>query len=554
MPVVARLQANSPIFAPDLQQLGQVFFPGGELAIDLPDAPADAAASAAASGPAWQVTVTALPADAGPDEMPGTAAEPRPIRWRVRVEAAAPDGRREAQEEMVAGQPDWSPRQYDHRLRRAARRLMLAVLGGLTGIAPGWGILTGVRPTKLVHDLLDRGLPMEEVRRYLAEEYRVRPDKIDLVTEVAARQRPFLRHGAGDPERYDPRAISVYIGIPYCPTICSFCSFSIYPLQEHRGELPHFLAALHRELEIIGAAVAELGLRIESLYLGGGTPTSPPDRDFAGLLEQIDRALLRGQRPREYTVEGGRPETFNRFKLDAMAAHGVTRVSVNPQTTVQATLRHLGRIHTVEKFYRAYDLVRRHPHPFVVNCDIIIGLPGEGPAEVAQTLADMRRLAPDNLTVHTLAVKRGSRLHGEGAGPEVLRRLTPQEAEALVAEAAATARSLGQHPYYLYRQKYMVGSLENVGYARPGTESIYNIQMMERRQTVIGLGAGATSAWFYAPANWLLKAPENPSHPGTYIARVEELAWQKVQHLRLLFGGETPAPAPRPPVGTETGF
>jgi oxygen-independent coproporphyrinogen-3 oxidase len=296
-------------------------------------------------------------------------------------------------------------------------------------------------------------------------------------------------------------------------------------------------------METVGEAIRELGLRVETIYFGGGTPTSPKDEDFAWMLQKCADTILKGQQPVEYTVEAGRPETFTRAKLDAMAFHGVNRVSVNPQTTVQATLMHLGRIHTVEKFYRAYDLVRQHPHPFIVNCDTIIGLPGEGPDEVTHTLNDMKRLAPDNLTVHTLAIKRGSRLHREGAAAmEALRAMSPQEAEALVRQAAETAREMGQHPYYLYRQKFMVGSMENVGYCLPGKESLYNIQMMEERQTIIGLGGGATCKW-YKPLGehrgWLLRAPDNPNEPGAYINRVEELAQQKVAELRLLYD---PAP------------
>jgi oxygen-independent coproporphyrinogen-3 oxidase len=257
------------------------------------------------------------------------------------------------------------------------------------------------------------------------------------------------------------------------------------------------------------------------------------------MLEKTAQTLLKGQQPEEYTVEGGRPETFTRAKLDAMAHHGVNRVSVNPQTTVQATLMHLGRIHTVEKFYRAYDLVRSHPQNFTVNSDIIIGLPGEGPDEVAYTLRDMQRLAPDNLTVHTLAIKRGSRLHqAEGEAAQALRALTQEEAEQLIRDAAATAKAMGQHPYYLYRQKFMVGAMENVGYCLPGKESIYNIQMMEERQTVIGLGAGATSKW-YKPLGghhgWLLKAPDNPNDPAAYVARAEELARRRTEELKLIY-------------------
>jgi oxygen-independent coproporphyrinogen-3 oxidase len=299
------------------------------------------------------------------------------------------------------------------------------------------------------------------------------------------------------------------------------------------------LDALGREMEIMGQAIRELGLRVETIYFGGGTPTSPKDEDFAWMLQKASETILLGQQPTEYTVEGGRPETINRAKLDAMARHGVNRISVNPQTTVQETLMHLGRIHTVEKFYRAFDLARRHPANFIINSDTIIGLPNEGPEEVYHTLNDMKRLAPDNLTVHTLAIKRGSRLHAQqAAAAEALKALSIPEAEALVREARYTARAMGQHPYYLYRQKFMVGSMENVGYSLPGKESLYNIQMMEERQTVIGLGGGATCKW-YKPLGgnkgWLLRAPDNPNEPTAYINRVEALAQRKVDDLRLLY-------------------
>lgn len=511
------LRGNSPVFAGDLTQMGHVFFPGEAFAVWVPGS-----SPSPAGAVEWQVDLTATP-----DPVSGCAsAATRP--WRVEVTARGPCGERRAEGGLLQDAAE-SPRTFEHRLRRLAKGLLIDALAPLAGFRPKWGILTGVRPTKLVHQMLDEGEPDPVTR--LTGEYRLAPEKAELLTGVARLQRPFLGR--------DPRAVSLYIGIPFCPSICSFCSFSIYPINQYRGQVSPFLQALGREMAIIGEAIRALGLRVESIYFGGGTPTSPRDDDFAHMLRMAEEHLLKGQAPAEYTMEGGRPETFNRAKLDAMAAAGVNRVSVNPQTTVQATLMHLGRIHTVEKFYRAYELVRAHPAGFTVNTDIIIGLPGEGPAEVHHTLADMRRLAPDNLTVHTLAVKRGSRIHGEGEAGQVLRALTPAEAEALVQDAAETARAMGQRPYYLYRQKFMVGALENVGYALAGKESVYNIQMMEERQTVIGLGGGATSKWFKPLGQnrgWLLKAPANPNDPQTYVERVEELARRKVAHLRLLYG------------------
>ncbi|HLN61600.1 MAG TPA: coproporphyrinogen dehydrogenase HemZ [Symbiobacteriaceae bacterium] len=506
------LRGNSPLFEKDLRLLGHVFFPGDEIAVAVP--PNEGVADAP-----WRVDVEAVPLEPGD-------------RWRVRVGARSPEGTVREASHQLDRESDESPRTFEHRLRRQAQVLLVDVLSELRGFTPGWGILTGVRPTKLVHQMIDEGVADPAAK--LMQEHRVSREKAELVTGIARLQRPFLNQ--------DPRAISLYVGIPFCPSICSFCSFSIYPINEHRGQVSPFLEALGREMEIVGQTIQELGLRVQSIYFGGGTPTSPKDDDFAWMLEKASQTLLKGQAPEEYTVEAGRPETITRGKLDTMAAHGVHRVSVNPQTTVQATLLHLGRIHTVEKFYRAYDLVRNHPHPFIVNCDTIIGLPGEGPDEVEYTLNDMKRLAPDNLTVHTLAIKRGSRLHQEeGAAAEALRALTVPEAEMLVRRARETAREMGQHPYYLYRQKFMVGSMENVGYSLPGKESIYNIQMMEERQTVVGLGAGATSKW-YKPLGgyrgWLLQAKDNPNEPNAYVARCEELAHRRMDEMRLIYGAD----------------
>lgn len=502
-----RFRTNSALFEVDLRLMGHIFFPGGEIEVS----------SEPGSAP-WKVAVTATPDAEG-------------LIWQVTVTAAGPESQH-TMTEQIERSPQDSPRAWERRLRMFVRAMVVDLLGSLRGFRPGWGVLTGVRPTKLIHQMMDTGLSSAAAGERLVQEYKVLPEKAQLVSEIAALQRPYLNR--------DPQAISLYVGIPYCPSICSFCSFSIYPILEHRGQVPSFLAALGRELEIIGEAIADLGLRVETIYLGGGTPTSPKDDDFAWMLNKIGETVLRDQQPVEYTVEAGRPETFTRAKLDAMAAAGVTRLSVNPQSTVQATLINLGRIHTVEKFFRAYDLVRNHPHPFIVNSDIIIGLPGEGKEEVAHTLADMRRLAPDNLTVHTLAIKRGSKLHAqEEAAAEALSRLTPEEAEEMVQAAYATALTMGQRPYYLYRQKFMVGSLENVGYSQPGMESVYNIQMMEERQTVLGLGGGATSK-YYHPAGVQMQAPANPKEPGAYIDRVEELAQRKAAHLRLLYGATAP--------------
>lgn len=390
--------------------------------------------------------------------------------------------------------------------RRGIRLLVRALLQDYFQMpASPWGILRGIRPAKLVHRLLDSGRPTTAIRALLCEAYDVESGKAALVTDIAVRQRPFLL--SGEEAR---RLVSIYVGIPFCPSRCAYCSFPSFPIMGAGQKVEKFLAALRREVEAVGHFLARHGLKVQTIYVGGGTPTSLPDREFEQLLTDV-RQAFHSKALREFTVEAGRPDTLTPDKLSLMRAQGVDRISINPQTMREHTLQIIGRSHGSADVERVFRLAREIGFSNI-NMDIIAGLPGETPQDMADTLARIAELQPDNLTVHTLAIKRGSNLI-ESSGY----LLPPGD---MVGEmlklCAAAAQNWRLVPYYLYRQKYMAGNLENVGYALPGKECLYNIQIMEERQTILGLGAAAgTKA--VSPGDWKVTSCYNPKDVPAYV-------------------------------------
>jgi oxygen-independent coproporphyrinogen-3 oxidase len=408
--------------------------------------------------------------------------------------------------------------------QRLVRLNLLALLRQITGRDPGpWGILRGVRPIKIVHRMLDAALTTAEAAAQLTAKYAVDSGKAQLLAAIAGRQRPFLHAGAAG-----RHLVSVYVGVPYCPSRCLYCSFPANVLPADRNAVAAFLNALEADIAAAAALLVRHGLAAETVYIGGGTPTCLDEADFARLLELAGHAFTSGA-TREFTVEAGRPDSLTDGKVAAMAAAGVTRVSVNPQTMRDKTLKLIGRNHTVRDIIVMFRKIRSAGIP-VVNMDVIAGLPGETAADMAATMDGIAALAPDNLTVHTLAIKRGSRL---AAGP--IDAALPGDAEtaAMVAVAAAAAGRMGLVPYYLYRQKYMTGNLENVGYARPGTECIYNIQIIEERQTVIGVGpAAGTKA---VRDVFRLDSCYNPKDVATYIGNIDHYIRRRDALVAALF-------------------
>lgn len=345
-----------------------------------------------------------------------------------------------------------------------------------------WGILHGVRPTKIVHRWLRGGMTPAAVVQRLQEDYFCSAEKARLITEIAVRQQPFLA-------RTTARTVSVYVGIPFCISRCLYCSFPAN-LLPGAAQLRGFMEILARDLAAAAADIAALGLSVQSIYIGGGTPTSLPNDFFAEMLEMVYNAFY-GPSVVEFTVEAGRPDSMSAEKIARMKELCVTRVSVNPQSMQTRTLRRIGRRHTPEEIVgMARDL--RAAHDFHINMDVILGLPGETAADVAATMAQVTALRPDDITLHALAIKRGSALRRM---MEETRVALPSDAETMRMSDVATdaVRRAGYRPYYLYRQGYMRGDLENVGYARPGAESMYNMQIMEERQTIVGIGGAAAT-------------------------------------------------------------
>ena len=396
--------------------------------------------------------------------------------------------------------------------KRAARRLCRQTLYNLcrevTGIHPPWGSLTGVRPTHLLYEALDAGLTEDEAVARLSSTFDVTEEKALLLRDVARAQRRLPKPDNGQ--------IDVYVGIPFCTTRCAYCSFSSGELGKGKLVEP-YLQALFHEMEEGARLLRQAGKKLRAVYVGGGTPTALNEDQLTRLLERL-MTLYPGAG--EYTVEAGRPDTITPGKLRAIREAGVGRISINPQTMNDRTLQVIGRAHTAQQVEEAYAMARTEGMGHI-NMDVIAGLPGEHPEDFARTMEAAVRLHPESLTVHTLAIKRSSRMHLENAPlPD------GNEAAAMVRMGLETARQMGLAPYYLYRQKHMAGNQENVGYALPGHACLYNVDIMEETTHILALGAGGISKRIYPGEGQIGRAP-NVSNIELYIARVEEMIGRK---------------------------
>ncbi len=381
----------------------------------------------------------------------------------------------------------------------------------------GWGNLEGVRPSKQVHRLLDAGLDYGEARREMSLRHGISDEKFDLLWRIAAVERPVLA------ESSRPNLFSVYVGIPFCPSRCLYCSFPSHSLKELGRLRKKFVAALLFEIEETAVLVARLGLDAYSVYVGGGTPTSLLPEELEGVLAALRQAFP-GQW-REFTVEAGRPDTISAEQIKVLAAAGVDRVCINPQTMHKETLRLIGRDHTPAETTLAVAAVRRWLSPARVNMDLIVGLPGENREMVASSAREVVALAPENITVHVFARKRASRFNDEKDS-----FILPSAEEAVAMHRAATGLLEPVYrPYYLYRQRGIPGGLENVGYSLPGYESAYNIAMIEERHHIIGLGGGANSKLINTDLTLLNL--HNPKDVRIYLERFMELAARRAVEL-----------------------
>ena len=395
---------------------------------------------------------------------------------------------------------------------RIKRRLYVLLMGE-TGKQLPWGTLTGIRPTKIAMTKLAEGALPEEIFRYMKETYFTSDEKIRLSIEIAQRERQLL--SAIDYKN----GYSLYIGIPFCPTTCLYCSFTSYPIGKWKERTGEYLEALFREMDYV--AEEKRGCTLDTVYFGGGTPTSLSPEDLDILITRLKKTFDFST-VQEFTVEAGRPDSITREKLQVLKNHGVTRISINPQTMKEETLKLIGRRHTVEDVKERFQMAREMGFDNI-NMDLIIGLPEEGLEDVRTTMEEVKALAPDSVTVHSLAIKRAARLN---TMKEVYKNLKITNTQEMIDLTAQYAREMGLEPYYLYRQKNMAGNFENVGYAAPGKACIYNVLIMEEQQTIIGCGAGTTTKRLFPEENRIERA-ENVKDVEQYISRIDEMIERK---------------------------
>ena len=344
-----------------------------------------------------------------------------------------------------------------------------------------WGTLVGIRPVKRVVNMLSSGLSDTEVRKVLKEEYEVSDKKIDLSLSIAKTELDII-------STIPKNAVSLYIHIPFCPSKCAYCSFASMPVSEMQHFVEPYLNELFEELNTIKKIIEDLKLSVVSVYIGGGTPTSILSIELDNLLYKIERAFDLSD-CREFTIEAGRPDTITKSKLEVMRKHNIDRISINPQSMNNKTLAVIGRKHSVEEIYKAYDLARSMGFKSI-NMDVIAGLPQETLLEFMNTINKVIELAPENITVHTMSIKRAARINqtGDFTGLPI-----DDTIDKMIDYAHLRLSENGYKPYYLYRQKNILGDLENTGFFKGDTEGIYNICMMEEVRTVISAGVGAVT-------------------------------------------------------------
>ena len=391
-------------------------------------------------------------------------------------------------------------------------------------------MLTGVRPTKLVMQKIESGKSEKEIIEFLKEEYSVSDSKAKLAIEIAEREKRQLEC------LHTPEGFSLYVGIPFCPSICSYCSFSSSPADQWRGQMDAYLDALCREIR--ATVKMAKGKILDTVYIGGGTPTTLSAGQLDRLLLCIEQSFSM-ETVQEFTVEAGRPDSITKEKLKVIRKYPVTRISINPQTMQQKTLDLVGRKHTVQDVKTVFHLARTLGFDNI-NMDLIAGLPGESAEDMRDTLAQIEQLGPDSLTIHSLAIKRAAKM---GQDAKVNRtskseKTFSSEIGQMVEDGAAAARRMGLLPYYLYRQKNIAGNFENVGYAKVDKAGIYNILIMEEKQTILACGAGAGTK-IVLPEKMTLENGkttnliriENVKNITEYISRIDEMIERKGEWL-----------------------
>lgn len=405
---------------------------------------------------------------------------------------------------------------YENRTdtKNKIKRRLYVILKALTGRSLPWGSLTGIRPAKIALTLLEDGMSREEIHIHMQEKYFTSAEKARLCVEIAGRERELL---SLLPKAKKAEGYSLYVGIPFCPTTCLYCSFTSYPIEKWTKRVGEYLSALFQEFDYVAM---RMGRHPSAVYVGGGTPTSLTAEQLKQLMDRLTCTFDCGGAV-EFTVEAGRPDSITREKLAVLKSYGVTRISINPQTMNQKTLDLIGRRHTVEDVKDRFCMAREMGFENI-NMDLIVGLPQEDAEDVKKTMDAVKALAPDSLTVHSLAIKRAARLN---IMREAYKDYKITGTSEIIDMTARYAREMGLEPYYLYRQKNMAGNFENVGYASPGKACIYNILIMEEQQTIVACGAGSASKRVYPDGR--IERCENVKDVALYIEKINEMIERK---------------------------
>lgn len=404
----------------------------------------------------------------------------------------------------------FTPKRSEERTRKlAVGAAVIAALGELVRYKPSWGMLVGVRPSKVAMELLNEGISKTKVKRILTSDFLVTPKKAGLAIDVARKEKEII----GTPDGKD---CSIYVSIPFCPSRCSYCSFVSYTSNRLLSLIPEYLIRLCSDIKGIFATVRRLGLRVKTVYIGGGTPTILEPAQLELLLHtitsEVDPATLE-----EFTLEAGRPDTITADKLAIAKRYGVTRASVNAQSLCTGVLEEIGRAHSVDDFYRAYHIARESGIS-CINTDLIAGLPGDRFSTFAASFDEILALAPENITVHTFCVKKASDILRED---KRIYSITGGDVGKCVDYAQVRTVQDGYLPYYMYRQKNTVGNFENVGFSKPGFEGLYNVYMMEEVHSIFAAGAGAVTKLvdYHGGEGGKIKIDRvfNPKYPYEYL-------------------------------------
>jgi coproporphyrinogen dehydrogenase HemZ len=411
------------------------------------------------------------------------------------------------------------------KIREGIRRAIFIFLKRVCVKELPWGTLIGIRPSKIALQLLLEGKDENEIIDYYSKHYFVREDKARLCISVAETEKKMVNSHS--------ELVSVYIGMPFCPTRCMYCSFASNPINSCGKLVKPYLDALKTEISSMGRYIKDNNLKVQCVYFGGGTPTSVSDDEFEDVMKLIYGSFIENNYVKEFTVECGRPDSITREKLLSMKRYCVGRISINPQTMNNDTLKSIGRLHSAEEITEKFYLARNLGFDNI-NMDLIVGLPGEGIHEIEKTCDEILKLKPDNLTIHGLCVKRGSKMHENIINKLKMEDISQDEVNKMYEKTAATAYELGMKPYYMYKQKNMVGNMENVGYALQGKEGLYNIEMIEERQTIIAVGADAVTKVVFLGENRLERFP-NVKDVNEYVSRIDEMIDKKVKLLDSLY-------------------